>query len=254
VILDAQKALNIAKVDINDRYLVISPKDQVAILKDANLTNYFAFSRPQDVQAGQINNAPLYGFDVYMSQHLQNDISTNAVQTVTVTGTPTGGTFTLTFRGVTSAAIVYNATAAQVLAALVGTSTIGAGNVTVTGAGPYTVTFVGALDGVAEPLLVLGTNSLTGGASPSVTIATATAGATRCLAFQKEAILLAMRPFRDPPAGSGVAVSTVSDPDSGLSIRCIQQYDPANRGVRVGFDLLYGFVNLRPTLGVVVNT
>ncbi|MFW3477497.1 hypothetical protein [Streptomyces microflavus] len=43
---------------------------------------------------------------------------TNEVQTLTVTGGPTGGTFTITWSGQTTAAIAYNATAAVVQTAL----------------------------------------------------------------------------------------------------------------------------------------
>ena len=42
--------------------------------------------------------------------------TTDEVQTVTITGGPTGGTFTLTWGGQTTAAIAYNATAATVQA------------------------------------------------------------------------------------------------------------------------------------------
>ena len=42
----------------------------------------------------------------------------NEVQTITVTGSPTGGTYTLTFDGETTSAIPYNATATQVQTAL----------------------------------------------------------------------------------------------------------------------------------------
>ena len=70
----------------------------------------------------------------------------NAVWTVTL-GTQSSGTFTLTVGANTTAGIAYNATAAAVQAALGGLASVGANNVTVTGAagGPYTVTFQNAL-------------------------------------------------------------------------------------------------------------
>jgi len=55
------------------------------------------------------------------------------VQTVTITGAPTGGTFTLTFGAQTTSAIAYNATAAQVQTALQALSSVGASNALVTG-------------------------------------------------------------------------------------------------------------------------
>jgi hypothetical protein len=102
---------------------------------------------------------------------------TNEVQTVTITGGPTGGTFTLTWSGQTTAAIAYNATAAAVQAALEALSNIAPGDVVVTGnaGGPYTLTWGGTQLGedVAAPTA---TGSFTGGTTPGVTIATTTAG------------------------------------------------------------------------------
>jgi hypothetical protein len=104
---------------------------------------------------------------------------TNEVQTVTITGGPTGGSFTLTFGGQTTAAIAYNATAAAVQSALEALSSIGAGNVAATG-GPLpgtavTVTFREALGG-ANVAQMTATSSLTGGTSPAVAVATTTEG------------------------------------------------------------------------------
>lgn len=98
------------------------------------------------------------------------------VQTVTIDAT--GGTFTLTFGGQTTSAIAFDAAASAVQTALQALSTIGAGNVLVTGSagGPYTVTFVGTLKGVNVAQLTSSAASLTGGAG-TVTHATTTAGA-----------------------------------------------------------------------------
>ena len=105
----------------------------------------------------------------------------SAMQILSVGGNPTGGTFTLSFGGQTSPAIPFNATAAQVQAALQTMPSIGAGNV-VCGGGPLpatavTVTFIGALAFRAQAVITLGANSLTGGASPAPAIAPMTQGA-----------------------------------------------------------------------------
>lgn len=101
------------------------------------------------------------------------------VQTITVTGGPTGGSYTLTFSGQTTAAIPYNATATQVKTALENLSNVNVGDVAVSG-GPHpatalTVTFGGQYlsDDVAQ---LTASASLTGGTSPAVTVATTTAG------------------------------------------------------------------------------
>lgn len=96
---------------------------------------------------------------------------TNEVQTVTVPTTVT--TFTLTYNGLTAAAITRaTADGAAVRAAL--EPLLGVGNVTVTGAvaGPYTVTFTGQL-GTADVSQL--TSTVTSG-SGTITHATTTAG------------------------------------------------------------------------------
>lgn len=82
---------------------------------------------------------------------------TNAQQTVSATGTPTAGGFTLGFMYGTTAVIPYNASAAAVQAALTAMDTIGAGNLTCTGGAlpgtPVVCTFTGALAGAPQPLI-----------------------------------------------------------------------------------------------------
>lgn len=101
------------------------------------------------------------------------------VQTVTITGAPTGGTYTLTFSGQTTAAIPYNATAAQVKTALENLSNVSVGDVAVSG-GPHpataiVVTFGGQYlsDDVAQ---MTASGSFTGGTSPAIAVTTTTAG------------------------------------------------------------------------------
>ena len=99
--------------------------------------------------------------------------STEEIQTVTEGGSGLTS-FTLTFGGQTTSSIAAGATAAAVQAALEDLSTIGEGNVLVTGSagGPYTVKFVGDL---ANKDVAQMTATPTGG-SGTVTIATSTAG------------------------------------------------------------------------------
>lgn len=84
---------------------------------------------------------------------------------VVTLGGPSAGTFTLTYKGQTTAGIAYNAAASAVQSALQALSTIGAGNVTVTGGagGPYTVTMAGTLANDSTVMTGSGTG-LTGGA------------------------------------------------------------------------------------------
>lgn len=104
----------------------------------------------------------------------------NEVQTVTITGTPAGGSFTLTFKGYTTAAIPYNSAASAVDSALEALSSIGTGGVTVAGGPgpgtPYTVTFTNQLGGINVPILGASAAGLTGGTSPAVGVVQTTEG------------------------------------------------------------------------------
>lgn len=103
----------------------------------------------------------------------------NEVQTIAISGSPTGGTFTVTYAGQTTAGIAYNASASAVQTALAALSTIGAGNVSVSGSngGPYTVTFTGSLGSKNIAAMTASAAGLTGG-TPSIAMATTTGGAT----------------------------------------------------------------------------
>jgi len=88
--------------------------------------------------------------------------------------------------------------------------------------------------------------------SQLVPVVSGTPNSTKNLAYHKEAFILASRPFKPIPAGAGVLSTQINDPEIGLSIRVLYQYDMDNRGVRVAFDVLYGVAELRDAAGVVV--
>jgi hypothetical protein len=124
----------------------------------------------------------------------ESSATTNEQQTITITGSPTGGSFTVTFKGATSGAIAYNANAAAVQTALRAMSTIGPKGVNVTGGAlpgtPVVVTFAGPLAGSDQPLMTT-TDSLTGGTSPAsaVTLTTHGLGEANSFIFGKAALL-----------------------------------------------------------------
>jgi len=103
--------------------------------------------------------------------------ATHTTQTATVTGGATGGTFTLTYGGQTTVPLAFNATAVAVQTALQALSSIGSGNVTVSGGagGPYTVVFGPVFVGDVTAITASGA-SLTGGTSPGVSIANVSDG------------------------------------------------------------------------------
>lgn len=109
---------------------------------------------------------------------------TSEVQTLTIGGTPDGGTFTLTFEGFTTAAITWTATDATLVAAIdaalealpnIGTGGVVAADTTLTsGIGDVTITFGGNLAKKAVGLITA-TSSLTGTA-PTVAVVETTPG------------------------------------------------------------------------------
>lgn len=106
----------------------------------------------------------------------------NEVQTLATTGTPAGGNFTLVVMGQTTAVIAFDAAVAAIQTAINNAlAVLGSGHtVTVTG-GPLptnaVITFTGAdVSARNVPPITVGTNSLTGGTSPTPTIAQTTPG------------------------------------------------------------------------------
>lgn len=114
---------------------------------------------------------------------------TDEVQTITIGGTPDGGTFTLSFGGFTTTAIEWTATDATLVAsidaALEALPNIGTGGVTTadstltSGIGDATVTFAGATNTAkrAQPLMTADASGLTG-TDPTVEVAETTPGVT----------------------------------------------------------------------------
>jgi autotransporter-associated beta strand protein len=117
---------------------------------------------------------------------------------------PTGGTFSLTFGGYTTANIAYNATAAQVAAALGTLPSIGTGNVQVNGRfdGGFVVTYVGSLQGMNLGTMTANVASLAPtGRTPSSTLVRV-GGLDTLMPFDSYYII-----WRGSLAGKDVAVS-----------------------------------------------
>lgn len=113
------------------------------------------------------------GGDLYLWEKQSDEEET---QTVTVSAT--GGTFTLSYGGVTTAPIAFDASAADVASALTSLASIGAENVVVTGgpgnaagSSPYSVTFTGPFAGINVERMTASGAALTGGTA-TVSVAT----------------------------------------------------------------------------------
>lgn len=102
---------------------------------------------------------------------------TAEVQTLTPSGTISGGTFTITFNGQVTSAIVFNATAATIQAALEALNNVEVGDVVAAGGPinttPVTLTYYNNLQGDQPQVTIQ--SSLTG-STPAVTPTTTTAG------------------------------------------------------------------------------
>lgn len=67
IIRSARKTLNDNKVPQTDRHVVMSTKDEIALLADTDLANYFAYNRV-GIPDGSIGR--LYGFNLWVSQNV----------------------------------------------------------------------------------------------------------------------------------------------------------------------------------------
>jgi hypothetical protein len=98
----------------------------------------------------------------------------NEIWTLTITGAPTGGTFTLLVGGTPTTPLAFNATAAQVQTALLVLSQVGPGGVVCAG-GPLpgssiTIERTGPYAAMTPNTVLTVTNALTGGVAPAVTV------------------------------------------------------------------------------------
>jgi hypothetical protein len=110
---------------------------------------------------------------------------TSEVQTLTIGGTPTGGTFRLVFAGFTTAPITWSNVNATLLAAiqsaLQALPTIGGGNATTAagtltaGIGTVLISFAGTLANRAVPTITVAENLMTG-TTPTAAVAETTPG------------------------------------------------------------------------------
>lgn len=129
------------------------------------ITVYFGERKFNFDFTARFDNDSLY--NLWRNNTLDNltfDVKGGNIATNVSLGSPTAGTFSLTFNNQTASGIAFNATGATVATALQGLSSIGATGCTVSGGagGPYIVTFTGPLAGTTLPLTGSGTG-LTGG-------------------------------------------------------------------------------------------
>lgn len=111
--------------------------------------------------------------------------TTNEVQALTATGTVSGGTYTLAYRGQTTGNLAYNASNATVQAALDALLSVPATGAITVGGGPFpgtplTFTFTGPLSGLNVDAIVR-TSAVTGGGSIAMSTTTPGVGYKRAV-------------------------------------------------------------------------
>jgi hypothetical protein len=128
-------------------------RPELAQSVDVNGRSFFLDNSYANGNSG-VNTSSLIGYPAYFNSGVSGKYyrDGDAVQVVTINGTPTGGTFTVTVGGSTTSAVAYSASAATLQAAIRAINVpapFGFGgnaglNVTVTGSagGPYTLTFL----------------------------------------------------------------------------------------------------------------
>jgi hypothetical protein len=168
-----------------------------------------------------------------------------------------GGTFSLVFGGKTTTPLAYNASAAAVQSALQALSTIGAGNVEVTGgpgsasgSTPYNVTFTGALSGTNVSKIFADANNLF---SPPETVSASLSGLDPNSDYRFRVLTnkgsgatdvvspsLGFKTVAPPPVITDVGAVQVAD----TSARLVGTIDPRN--TETGYVFQYGTT---PALG-----
>jgi hypothetical protein len=150
----------------------IDPSDACTIDISASQKTDGSGPKGADLNEGsvQYSSASANGSKAFFTsdQELTNDANTGVSdRQEIVLSNASGGTYTLTFKGQTTAPIAYDATPAEVQSALEALSSIGAGNVTVEGS---IVTFAGTLAGSEQPAMIADGSSLTAGGAVSLNV------------------------------------------------------------------------------------
>lgn len=157
------------------------PRELLQINRYSRFFTEDAYAVAKRCDESLVVTIPICPSGAYGSQDsITCNTAADEVQTLSVTGVPTGGTFTLTFQGQTTAAIAFNATAAAVKTALDALSNLEVGDTTTAG-GPLgtaavTITFGGRYAGGNVAKISTDGTALTGGTDPEAVITVTTEG------------------------------------------------------------------------------
>jgi hypothetical protein len=132
----------------------------------------------------------------------------NEIQTVYINGAFTGGTWTYTVNGQTTAGIAFNAAPATVQTALEALSNVAPGDVTVTGTAGvfYTVVFGGALAFTNITASASGASLTPGGTATSVMIGTAVDGSGPSTSSDNQVVTVRLGDIHEWPIPAGAFI------------------------------------------------
>lgn len=141
--------------------------------RQAPIVSLLSSTEDRNERGGVMGNALQFsiGRDLTIGGHFREWILLSAASgaktgwSLTIAGTPTGGTYAIQINGAWTAPIAYNANAAAIKAAIDALVGVTGLTSTVTGTGPYSITMSAAAQLAANGSL------LTGGTSPSASVA-----------------------------------------------------------------------------------
>jgi hypothetical protein len=179
---------------------------------------------------------------------------TSNEQTIGIGGAPTGGTFTLTFKGQTTVPIAADASSTEIRNALEALPSIGPNSIAIEGVdgGPYIVAFSGDNAEVFEPQITADPSGLTPSGTGSVTVVTVAAGGegydTRLFfeyvtqeQYESSGFAEAAKTLEQPVA-PGTAVQPVGEDVSGLQPGLVYRYRLVAASTFPGHPLVQGEV------------
>lgn len=231
-ITSARKQLFANGCPMNDgrHHLMLSPSLEEEALRQS------AFSQWQGAGAqGQATQQTgslgmKFGFEVFSSQNCQTHTAgVSADSTGTVTGAHSAGATSLVIGGITSGGTIK-----------AGDTLVIAGN-----SQRYAVTDNPTADGGGAATLSI-TPGLAAALSGNEVVTIALQSGEQSLAFHRDAFALAMGVL--PDSIPGADVFTVTDPNSGLSVRARRWYDGNNAVQYMGIDALWGVKTLNPNM------
>jgi len=180
------------------------------------------------------------------------DGTTSAVQTLTLTGVPTGGSVTFGFKtnSTTTPAIAYNAAASAVQTALLAMPLFASGDVVASG-GPLPavvpLAFAGAYATAELPVLTI-SNALTGGTAPTATLDRLAPGATTAALVP---ILGSQFDYYLATTMAGLATATVKQTRVfNFQIKVGKRYGPIKPMNTSSSGTFTAIVELKPTFDV----